>query len=85
MKERILRFEGPHGTFYLREDSDKPIILLASGTGFAPIKALVEQLIHLKSERPVALYWGGRRPADLYRISYARNGRRNYPASVMCR
>jgi NAD(P)H-flavin reductase len=67
MKERdILRFEGPQGTFYLREDSDKPIILLASGTGFAPIKALVEQLIHTKSERPVALYWGGRRPADLY-------------------
>lgn len=67
LKERdILRFEGPQGTFYLREDSDKPIILLASGTGFAPIKALVEQLIHSKSTRPVALYWGGRRPADLY-------------------
>ncbi|MBK1891854.1 CDP-6-deoxy-delta-3,4-glucoseen reductase [Undibacterium sp. 14-3-2] len=67
LKERdILRFEGPQGTFYLREDSDKPIILLASGTGFAPIKALVEQLIHTKSTRPVALYWGGRRPADLY-------------------
>lgn len=67
LKERdILRFEGPQGTFYLREDSDKPIILLASGTGFAPIKALVEQLIHTKSTRPVALYWGGRRPTDLY-------------------
>lgn len=67
LKERdILRFEGPQGTFYLREDSDKPIILLASGTGFAPIKALVEQLIHTKSTRPVTLYWGGRRPADLY-------------------
>lgn len=67
LKERdILRFEGPQGTFYLREDSNKPIILLASGTGFAPIKALVEQLIHTKSTRPIALYWGGRRPADLY-------------------
>jgi len=67
MKERdILRFEGPHGSFFLREDSDKPIILLASGTGFAPIKALMEQLIHLKSERQVVLYWGGRRPTDLY-------------------
>ena len=43
MKERdILRFEGPLGTFFLREDSDKPIVLLASGTGFAPIKAIVE-------------------------------------------
>jgi len=67
MKERdILRFEGPHGSFFLREDSDKPIILLASGTGFAPVKALVEHLIHLKSPRPVGLYWGGRRPQDLY-------------------
>ena len=67
MKERdILRFEGPHGSFFLREDSDKPIVLLASGTGFAPIKALVEHLIHLQSARPVHLYWGGRRPLDLY-------------------
>ena len=67
MKERdILRFEGPFGTFYLREDSDKPIVLLASGTGFAPIKALIEHLIHLQSPRPVSLYWGGRRPLDLY-------------------
>lgn len=67
MKERdILRFEGPHGSFFLREDSDKPIILLASGTGFAPIKALVEQLIFIESSRPVSLYWGGRRPADCY-------------------
>jgi CDP-4-dehydro-6-deoxyglucose reductase, E3 len=67
MKEReILRFEGPLGTFFLREDSDKPIVLLASGTGFAPVKALVEHMIHLKSTRPVSLYWGGRRPQDLY-------------------
>jgi CDP-4-dehydro-6-deoxyglucose reductase len=67
MKERdILRFEGPLGTFFLREESAKPIVLLASGTGFAPVKALVEHMIHLKSERPVALYWGGRRPQDLY-------------------
>lgn len=67
MKERdILRFEGPHGSFFLREESDKPIVLLASGTGFAPIKALMEHLIDLKSTRPVSLYWGGRRPLDLY-------------------
>ncbi len=67
MKERdILRFEGPLGTFFLREESDKPIVLLASGTGFAPVKALVEHLMHLKSTRPVHLYWGGRRPQDLY-------------------
>ena len=67
MKEKdILRAEGPYGSFYLREDSDKPIVLLASGTGFAPIKALIEHLQHIGSKRPVTLYWGGRRPADLY-------------------
>ena len=67
LKERdILRFEGPLGTFFLREESDKPIVLLASGTGFAPIKAIIEQAIHIDSNRPMTLYWGGRRPADLY-------------------
>ena len=67
VKERdILRFEGPMGTFFLREDADTPIILLASGTGFAPIKAIVEQAIHKDIRRPMTLYWGGRRPQDLY-------------------
>ena len=67
MKEKdILRMEGPFGSFFLREESDKPIVLLASGTGFAPIKALVEQLHDLGSIRPVRLYWGGRRQSDLY-------------------
>ena len=67
LKERdILRCEGPFGSFYLREDSAKPIVMLASGTGFAPIKALLEQLRFKASDRPVTLYWGGRRPSDLY-------------------
>lgn len=67
MKEReILRLEGPHGSFYLREDTDLPIIMLASGTGFAPIKSIVEHMVHHNIQRPVTLYWGGRRPADLY-------------------
>ena len=67
MKERdILRMEGPFGSFFLREDSTKPMILLASGTGFAPIKAMVEHLQATASERPAVLYWGCRRKADLY-------------------
>ncbi len=67
MKEKeILRIEGPYGSFYLREESTKPVILLASGTGFAPIKALLEHMQHLGSTRPITLYWGGRRPGDLY-------------------
>jgi CDP-4-dehydro-6-deoxyglucose reductase len=74
MKEReILRLEGPLGSFFLREDSDKPIILLASGTGFAPVKAIVEHMIHRGIERPAVLYWGGRRPQDLYMNELARS------------
>ncbi len=67
LKEKdILRVEGPYGGFFLREDSQKPMVLLASGTGFAPIKALIEHLQHTGSQRPVTVYWGGRRPGDLY-------------------
>jgi CDP-4-dehydro-6-deoxyglucose reductase len=73
MKEKdILRAEGPYGSFYLREDSDKPIVLLASGTGFAPIKALIEHMQHRGITRPATLYWGGRRPADLYMADWVK-------------
>lgn len=66
LKERdILRAEGPFGSFFLRE-GEQPIVLLASGTGFAPIKALIEQLEQQDNQRPALLYWGGRRPQDLY-------------------
>ncbi|WP_432241028.1 CDP-6-deoxy-delta-3,4-glucoseen reductase [Herbaspirillum robiniae] len=81
LKERdILRVEGPLGTFFLREDSEKPIVLLASGTGFAPIKAIVEQLEHAGSKRAVTLYWGGRRPQDLYMNALCEEWARTLPA-----
>jgi CDP-4-dehydro-6-deoxyglucose reductase, E3 len=81
MKERdILRFEGPLGTFFLREDSDKPVVLLASGTGFAPLKAIVEHMMHAKSTRPIILYWGGRRPQDLYMDALCRQWASEWPA-----
>lgn len=63
--KNVVTIEGPFGTFYLR-DSDAPAIFLASGTGFAPIKALMEQLIASGSGRRVHLYWGGRAAQDLY-------------------
>jgi CDP-4-dehydro-6-deoxyglucose reductase len=67
MKMRdILRIEGPHGSFWLHEKSDKPIVMLGGGTGFAPLKGLVEHAIHLGLARPVTLYWGARTPAGLY-------------------
>ncbi|MGE5471872.1 MAG: CDP-6-deoxy-delta-3,4-glucoseen reductase [Bacteroidota bacterium] len=62
----ILRFEGPLGGFFLRQDSAKPVILLAGGTGFAPLKAMVEQAIADGSQRPLHIYWGARARVDLY-------------------
>jgi CDP-4-dehydro-6-deoxyglucose reductase len=80
MKEReILRLEGPFGSFFLREDSDKPIVLLASGTGFAPIKAIVEHMAYGNIRRPARLYWGGRRPRDLYMHELAQSWAQTLP------
>jgi CDP-4-dehydro-6-deoxyglucose reductase, E3 len=62
----LLRFEGPLGTFYLREESDKPIVMVASGTGFAPIKAICEYAQAKNIPRPITLYWGCRVEGDLY-------------------
>lgn len=77
MKEKdILRFEGPFGVFFLREESEKPVILLASGTGFAPLKAMIEHALHTGVGRPMTLYWGGRVRADLYMNELAKNWRR---------
>ena len=55
--ETLLRLHGPHGTFFIRE-SDAPIIFLAGGTGFAPVKAMVEHLLRKKSHRLIHVYWG---------------------------
>ncbi len=67
MKERdLLRFQGPYGTFFLREDSDRPAILVAGGTGFAPIKGILEHAFSVGVTRPLHLYWGARARRDLY-------------------
>lgn len=72
MKEKeILRIEGPHGSFALREDSVKPIIFLAGGTGFAPVKSMVEHAIHAGCRRPMLVYWGARDRAGLYQNEVA--------------
>ncbi|HZZ92654.1 MAG TPA: CDP-6-deoxy-delta-3,4-glucoseen reductase [Usitatibacter sp.] len=80
MKERaIIRFEGPLGTFYLREDSDKPWIFVAGGTGFAPIKAQIEHSLHHGSDRPMVLYWGARSLRDLYMAELPAKWARDHP------
>ncbi len=67
MPERaILRLEGPLGAFYLREDSSRPIIMVAGGTGIAPIHAMLDALLEKSPSRPTELYWGVRSERDLY-------------------
>ncbi len=79
LKEKILlRLEGPFGTFYLR-DTQRPIVCVASGTGFAPIKALLEQLVLQNTQRSVHLYWGGRQLSDLYMHDWVTHFAAQYP------
>lgn len=71
VKEKaILRVRGPLGTFTLQEGG-KPAVLMATGTGFAPIRSILLQMVQNGDERPVHLYWGGRYEADLYRLQEA--------------
>jgi CDP-4-dehydro-6-deoxyglucose reductase len=73
MQEKALvRIEGPHGSFYLRDDSQRPLILMAGGTGFAPLKGMIEQMLSEGSnDRPIYLYWGVRAEEDLYHHALA--------------
>lgn len=80
MQEKaILRFEGPLGTFFLREDSIKPIVFLATGTGFAPIKSIVEHALHSHTQRSLTLYWGARHLADIYMYDLPLQWQQMYP------
>jgi len=73
-----LRFEGPLGSFFLREDSEKPIIFVAGSTGFAPVKSMVEYAFQRGLKRRMILYWGVRRPEDLYLGDLARQWAREH-------
>lgn len=65
-EKALLRIEGPLGTFFLREDSERPVIMVAGGTGFAPAKSIIEYMINTDIKRPVYFYWGARTIKDLY-------------------
>jgi CDP-4-dehydro-6-deoxyglucose reductase len=71
-EKEILRIHGPLGNFYLREDSDRPIIFMAGGTGFAPIKGIIEYAIDKNIQRSMHLYWGVRSQRDLYHDELAK-------------
>lgn len=86
MKEKdLLRFRGPLGVFFLREDPDvaptpeRPTLLVAGGTGFAPIKSIVEDAIARGIDRPMRLYWGVRARRDLYLHDLALELERRHP------
>ncbi len=68
----LLRIEGPLGSFYIRE-SERPLILMGGGTGFAPLKSMLEQLKAQGLERPVYFYWGVRTAEDLYMDALVRD------------
>ena len=65
-EKAILRLEAPFGSFFLREDSAKPIIFIAGGTGFAPVKGMIEHMLHNNISREIVLYRGARQLRDLY-------------------
>ncbi|MDX1380845.1 MAG: CDP-6-deoxy-delta-3,4-glucoseen reductase [Xanthomonadales bacterium] len=81
LKERdILRFEGPLGNFFIRNDEpDRPMILMGGGTGFAPLKSMIENLLEHNDRREIHLYWGARTAAELYLDDLPRRWARKYP------
>jgi len=72
-----LRFQGPLGSFTLQE-SERPILFVAGATGFAPVKSILEDAFHRGLERPMRLYWGVRRRADLYLLELAQGWQREH-------
>jgi CDP-4-dehydro-6-deoxyglucose reductase len=74
-----LHIEAPLGTFVPREDSERPMVFMAGGTGFAPVKAIVEHFLALPTRRPIALYWGARSAGDLYLRALAERWAREAP------
>lgn len=76
----MVRFEGPLGTFFFRRSSDRPALLLGGGTGFAPLKAIVEELIHAGDERPLELFWGVTTAEDLYALELIERWQKTHPA-----
>lgn len=65
-EKTVLRIEAPLGTFVLREESERPILLVGGGTGFAPLKGMIEHAFYIGIDRPITLYWGVRSERDLY-------------------
>ncbi len=74
----ILQAEGPLGTFFLHEESDKPIIFMSGGCGFGSVKGMVEHALKIGLNRPMTLYWGARIPEDFYLAKLPENWQREH-------
>lgn len=80
MKEKdMMRIEGPFGTFFLREESERPVIIMVGGTGFAPAKSMIEHALKIGLQRPIHLYWGVRAKEDLYMDQLAQSWTKQNP------
>jgi NAD(P)H-flavin reductase len=77
-----VRLRLPQGDFWLRE-SDKPIVFVAGGTGFAPVQSIVEDMLRRQIRRPAHVYFGARTPDLLYRDSLARQWTAKRPAELV--
>ncbi|KAA9130842.1 CDP-6-deoxy-delta-3,4-glucoseen reductase [Marinihelvus fidelis] len=76
----ILRLEGPLGTFFVRNDgAERPLVMMGGGTGFAPLKSMIEDLLAHGDQRPIHLFWGARTPAELYQEGLVREWTQAHP------
>ena len=80
MREKtLLRIEGPLGQFWFRDESPRPALLIGGGTGYAPLRAILRQQLERADQRPLHLYWGAQRPADLYEDEMLREMTQRFP------
>lgn len=75
----IWRIEVPLGTFFLREESPRAVLLMGGGTGFAPLKGILEHAFHIGDQRPMHLFWGVRTREDLYLPQLPEQWQREHP------
>lgn len=80
----LLRIEGPLGQFWLRAESPRPTLMVGGGTGYAPLRAMLRQMIAIGDRRPVTLYWGSRDLDGLYEHAWLQDLERNRPGFRYC-